>query len=144
MTRSVEKPASLSDTPSDSDKYSNFIPKFDENGLISAVVTHYSTGEVLMLAWMNEEALYKSIKTGIAYFWSRSRKRLWKKGEESGNLLEIHEMRIDCDQDSVWIKANVLGAGIACHTGARTCFYRRIPLTKDLNEECFPPLLLSD
>ncbi len=81
-----------------------------------------------MLAWMNADSLRLSIETGIAHFWSRSRARIWKKGEESGNLLAIEEMRIDCDQDAIWLKVNIRGEGVACHTGAKSCFYRIIPI----------------
>jgi phosphoribosyl-AMP cyclohydrolase len=102
-------------------------PRFDTDGLIAAVATDADTGDVLMLAWMNAEALKLSIESGIAHFFSRSRKRIWKKGEESGNLLTIAEMRIDCDQDAIWMKVRVAGASVACHTGARSCFYRVVP-----------------
>ncbi len=105
-----------------------FQPGFDDNGLIPAVVTDASTGDMLMLAWMNAEALSLSIRTRKAHFWSRSRGKLWKKGEESGNVLRILEMRTDCDQDAIWMRVTVGGAGLACHTGNRTCFYRSIPL----------------
>ena len=103
-------------------------PKFDADGLIAAVTTDAVSGEVLMFAWMNAEALRLTIETGLAHFWSRSRKRIWKKGEESGNLLRVEEMRIDCDQDAVWLRATVGGAGAACHTGERSCFYRSVTL----------------
>jgi phosphoribosyl-AMP cyclohydrolase len=99
-------------------------PRWDANGLITAVVTDHATGEALMLAHMNEEALELTIETGVAWFWSRSRGRLWKKGESSGHVMNVVEMRIDCDQDALWIRANP--AGPACHTGERSCFYRRI------------------
>ena len=103
-------------------------PKFDADGLIAAVATDAATGEVLMFAWMNAEALRLTIDTGTAHFWSRSRNRLWKKGEESGNVLKVVEMRVDCDQDAVWLRVTVGGAGAACHTGERSCFYRRIAI----------------
>jgi len=103
-------------------------PKFDSEGLIPAIVTDASTGEVRMFAWMNEDAFARTIETRVAYFWSRSRKALWKKGEESGNLLRVTEMLIDCDQDVVWLRVNIEGGGLACHTGRRSCFYRSIPL----------------
>ncbi len=103
-------------------------PRFDRDGLVAAVATDAASGEVLMLAWMNAEALQRSVDTGFAHFWSRSRGRIWKKGEESGNLLRIAEMRIDCDQDAIWMTVNVEGAGAACHTGAKSCFYRVVPL----------------
>ena len=100
------------------------MPRWDANGLITAVITDHTTGEVLMLAHMNADALAKTIESGEAWFWSRSRGRLWKKGESSGNVLRVVEMRIDCDQDALWIRAEA--AGPACHTGERSCFYRRI------------------
>lgn len=99
-------------------------PKYDANGLITAVVTHCETGDVLMVAHMNADALAATIADKEATFWSRSRGCLWKKGETSGNILSVVEMRIDCDQDALWIRARP--AGPACHTGATTCFYRRI------------------
>lgn len=99
-------------------------PKWDANGLITGVVTDAATGELLMVAHLNAEALALTQSTGEAHFWSRSRERLWRKGEESGNLLRITELRIDCDQDALWIRATP--AGPACHTGAPSCFYRRI------------------
>ncbi len=99
-------------------------PKFDASGLITAVVTDADTGDVLMLAHMNAQALAYTRETGEAHFWSRSRQKLWKKGETSGHVLHVTDMRIDCDQDAVWIIARP--AGPACHTGERSCFYRRI------------------
>lgn len=103
-----------------------FTPRFDADGLIPAVVTDAVTGETLMFAWMNAEALHKTLETGTAHFWSRSRRKLWLKGEESGNVLTVAELRTDCDQDVIWVRATVGGAGKACHTGARTCFYRLV------------------
>lgn len=99
-------------------------PKYDANGLVTAVVTDSGDGQVLMLAHMNAEALARTQETGIAHFWSRSRQSLWMKGETSGNVLRVVEMRIDCDQDAIWVIADA--AGPACHTGERSCFYRRI------------------
>jgi phosphoribosyl-AMP cyclohydrolase len=99
-------------------------PKWDANGLITGVVTDAASGELLMVAHLNAEALALTQSTGEAHFWSRSRARLWRKGEESGNVLRVLEMRIDCDQDALWIK--VKPAGPACHTGAPSCFYRRV------------------
>lgn len=101
-------------------------PKFDANGLLTAVVTDVADGAVLMVGHMNAEALAKSRETGTAIFFSRSRQRLWQKGESSGHFLNIVEMRIDCDQDAVWIIARPEGP--TCHTGERSCFYRRIAL----------------
>ncbi len=99
-------------------------PKYDASGLVTAVVTHHATGEVLMLAHMNADALAVTRETGKATFWSRSRQALWVKGETSGHFLNVIEMRIDCDQDAIWVIAEP--AGPACHTGQRSCFYRRI------------------
>ena len=99
-------------------------PKYDANGLITAVVTDATSGDVLMLAHMNAEALALTRETGIAHFWSRSRQSLWKKGETSGHFLHVVEMRIDCDQDALWIVAQPDGP--ACHTGKTSCFYRRV------------------
>jgi phosphoribosyl-AMP cyclohydrolase len=103
-------------------------PKFDANGLITAVATDAKSGEVLMVAHMNAEALARTIATGEAWYLSRSRKTLWRKGESSGHTQRVVEMRVDCDQDTVWIK--VEQAGAACHTGRRSCFYRAVPLGK--------------
>ncbi len=99
-------------------------PRFDEHGLIAAVATDTATGEVLMLAWMNAEALRLTLETGFAHYYSRSRQELWKKGETSGQLQAVEELRVDCDQDAVWIKVRVQGDGGACHVGFRSCFYR--------------------
>lgn len=101
-----------------------FEPRFDAAGLLCAVVLEASTGELLMCAFMNREALDKTIATGEAHFFSRSRNRLWKKGEESGNVLSVREVRVDCDQDCLALFVDVQGAGAACHTGAKSCFYR--------------------
>ncbi len=105
-----------------------FQPKFSADGLIPAIVTDADDGTVLMFAWMNAGALAKTIETRTAFFYSRSRGTLWQKGEDSGNVLTVVEMRTDCDQDVVALKVRVAGAGVACHTGARSCFYRAIPL----------------
>ena len=101
-------------------------PRFDAAGLIAAVATHADTGEVLMFAWMNAEALEKTLSTGEAHYWSRSRGELWHKGATSGQVQTVVEARIDCDQDCVWLKVRPGGDGGACHTGARSCFYRVI------------------
>lgn len=97
--------------------------KFNADGLVTAVATHAETGDVLMLAHMNAEAFRLTATTQIAHFWSRSRRALWKKGETSGNVLRVRDMRIDCDQDAVWLIVDP--AGPACHTGRSSCFYRR-------------------
>ena len=101
-------------------------PRFDANGLIAAVATHATTGEVLMLAWMNAEALEATLATGEAHYFSRSRGELWHKGATSGQVQIVDEIRIDCDQDAVWMRVRPQGDGGACHTGAVSCFYRAI------------------
>lgn len=95
-----------------------FAPRFDAHGLIPAIVTDEKSGEVLMFAWMNATALSETLKTGMAHFWSRSRKKQWMKGEESGNVLKISEIATDCDQDVIWLRVTVAGEGKACHRGA--------------------------
>jgi phosphoribosyl-AMP cyclohydrolase len=104
-------------------------PKFDADGLVTAVATDAASGDVLMVAHMNAEALRKTIASGEAWYYSRSRRTLWKKGETSGHTQRVVEMRIDCDQDAVWIKVKQVSG--ACHTGRRSCFYRAVPLGKD-------------
>ena len=99
-------------------------PRFDAHGLVAAVAQHADTGEVLMLAWMNAEALKLTLDTGQAHYFSRSRNTLWKKGETSGQLQDVVELRVDCDQDAVLIKVRPRGNGGACHVGFRSCFYR--------------------
>lgn len=103
-----------------------FLPAFNSDGLIVAIASDADNGEPLMVAWMNQEALTLSLETGVAHFWSRSRRKLWRKGEESGNTLAIQEILTDCDQDTLWLKVRVEGDGVACHTGRRSCFYRRL------------------
>jgi len=102
-------------------------PKFDADGLVTCVATDATNGDVLMVAHMNADALARTIASGEAWYFSRSRRRLWRKGESSGHVQRITEMRIDCDQDAVWIRVEQVGAG-ACHTGRRSCFYRTVPL----------------
>ena len=99
-------------------------PRFDANGLIAAIAQHADTGEVLMLAWMNAEALRLTLDTGEAHYFSRSRNALWKKGETSGQVQIVTELRLDCDQDAVLLKVRPQGDGGACHVGFRSCFYR--------------------
>ncbi|HEY0295927.1 MAG TPA: phosphoribosyl-AMP cyclohydrolase [Bordetella sp.] len=98
---------------------------FDAHGLIPAIAQDAATGQVLMVAWMNREALLETANTGRAVYWSRSRKRLWRKGEESGHEQPVHELRLDCDGDVILLKIEQIG-GIACHTGRASCFYRRL------------------
>jgi phosphoribosyl-AMP cyclohydrolase len=102
----------------------SFQPKFDASGLVTCVATDAGNGDVLMVAHMNDEALRNTVATGEAWYYSRSRRKLWKKGESSGHVQRVVEMRMDCDQDAVWIK--VEQAGAACHTGRRSCFYRAV------------------
>lgn len=104
-----------------------FSPKFDRDGLIGATVTDAVSGDVLMFAHMNEDALKATIETGVAHFWSRSRGKLWRKGETSGHEMAVEELRVDCDQDALWLKVRVAGTGAACHTGRKSCFYRAVP-----------------
>jgi phosphoribosyl-AMP cyclohydrolase len=104
-----------------------FAPKFDRDGLVTVVATDAKSGDLLMVAHMNAEALSRTVETGEAWYFSRSRQALWKKGESSGHVQRVVEMRVDCDQDAVWIKVEQGGPG-ACHTGRRSCFYRAIPL----------------
>ncbi len=110
--------------PHDLERGETIAPRFDDNGLIAAIATHADTGEVLMFAWMNAQALDLTLKTGKAHYWSRSRQELWLKGETSGQVQLVVETRIDCDQDCVWIKVRPQGDGGACHVGFRSCFYR--------------------
>lgn len=117
-------------TTADIEEGTAFFPRFDANGLLPVVVTSAATGDVLMLAYMNDEALARTIETGEAQFWSRSRKRLWRKGDESGNTMRVIELRTDCDQDSLWLKVELGGAEACCHTGRKSCFYRAVPVGK--------------
>jgi phosphoribosyl-AMP cyclohydrolase len=103
-------------------------PLFDASGLIVAIAADARTNEVLMVAHMNAEALARTIETGEAWFWSRSRRKLWRKGEESGNTLKVSNIRVDCDQDAILLKVTVTGDAVACHQGWRSCFYRSIPI----------------
>ena len=106
-----------------------FAPQFGADGLITAVVTDVKSGDLLMVAHMNAEAVAKTIESGEAWYYSRSRKALWKKGESSGHVQRVAELRVDCDQDALWLKVEQIGPG-ACHTGRRSCFYRSVPLGK--------------
>jgi phosphoribosyl-AMP cyclohydrolase len=119
----------VSDKSSEIEEGTAFRPKFDANGLITAVVTDAASGELLMVAHMDAEALRRTVETGDAWYYSRSRQQLWRKGETSGHGQRVVELRVDCDQDSVWLKVEQQGAG-ACHTGRRSCFYRAVPLGK--------------
>ena len=114
--------------------------RFDDRGLIPAVVQQVGTGEVLMVAWMNEESLRLTFATGTSWFWSRSRQELWHKGATSGQVQTIVEMRVDCDQDALWIRVKVAGDGGCCHTGRCSCFYRVQPLRNEAGK----PLISCD
>ena len=109
-------------------------PKFDENGLIPVITTDFQSGDILMHGYMNDEALKKTIETKEAHYWSRSRKKIWHKGQVSGFVQKIKEMRIDDDQDSIWLLVDI-GNGASCHVGYRSCFYRSVPLGKIKNIE---------
>jgi phosphoribosyl-AMP cyclohydrolase len=121
-------------------------PKFDENGLIPCVTTAFTSGEILMHAYMNEEALRRTIETGEAHYWSRSRRKLWRKGESSGLVQRVRELRVDDDQDCIWLRVDVTG-GASCHVGYRRCFYRAVPIGAEAgrplrfveNEKAFDP-----
>ena len=115
----------MSTTDSDIEEGLALRPKFDAAGLVTCVTTDTANGDVLMVAHMNHDALRKTIETGEAWYYSRSRKALWRKGESSGNIQRVVEMRVDCDQDAVWIRVEQSG-GAACHTGRRSCFYRAV------------------
>jgi len=119
----------MADKSTDIEEGLVFTPKFDADGLVTAVVTDSRSGDVLMVAHMNEEAIRKTIASGEAWYYSRSRKALWKKGETSGHVQRVIELRVDCDQDALWLKVEQQGGG-ACHTGRRSCFYRAVPIGK--------------
>ena len=106
------------------DESERFEPRYDARGLVTVVVVDDSDGAVLMVAHMNADALQLTLETGIAHYWSRSRASLWKKGETSGNLQRVVEIRTDCDQDAILLRVEVQGDGLTCHTGRRSCFYR--------------------
>ncbi len=107
-------------------------PKFDENGLIPVITTDFKNGDILMHGYMNDEALKKTIETKEAHYWSRSRKKIWHKGQISGFVQKVKEIRIDDDQDSIWLSVDI-GNGASCHVGYRSCFFRSIPLGKIRN-----------
>lgn len=112
--------------PAELEEGAALTPKFDADGLVTCVATDAASGDILMVAHMNAEALAKTIATGEAWYFSRSRRALWRKGETSGHTQRVVEMRVDCDQDAIWIKVAQVGG--ACHTGRRSCFYRAVPL----------------
>jgi phosphoribosyl-AMP cyclohydrolase len=129
------------DAKPDLEEGTRFTPRFDAAGLITAVVTDASSGDVLMVAHMNAEALDLSILTGIAHYYSRSRRTLWKKGETSGALQTIREMRVDCDQDALWLRVDVTKPDETCHTHRASCFYRLVSSTGDGRTLAFDPAL---
>jgi phosphoribosyl-AMP cyclohydrolase len=104
-----------------------FAPQYGADGLVTVVVTDVKSGDVLMVANMNAEAVARTIESGEAWYYSRSRRTLWKKGESSGHIQRVVELRVDCDQDALWMRVEQVGKG-ACHTGRRSCFYRAVPL----------------
>ena len=108
-----------------------FMPRFDQNGLITAVAVDHQTNQLLMVAYMNQEALEKTLATGEAWYWSRSRESLWHKGDTSGQIQTIQELRVDCDQDCLYLLVSVGGDGGCCHTGRHSCFYRIVRQTPD-------------
>tara|TARA_Y100000590_G_scaffold384360_1_gene455668 strand:+ start:3001 stop:3468 length:468 start_codon:yes stop_codon:yes gene_type:complete len=109
-------------------------PKFDENGLIPVITTDFQTSDILMHAYMNKEALKMTLETKEAHYWSRSRKKIWRKGQVSGFVQKVKEIRIDDDQDAIWMSVDI-GNGSSCHVGYRSCFYRSVPLGKIKNDE---------
>ena len=106
-------------------------PKFDENGLIAAAVSDHDSGELLMVGYMNAESLLRTLETGEAWYWSRSRQEYWKKGATSGQVQKVIEIRTDCDQDAIWLRVRVEGNGATCHVGYRSCFFRTIHRDKN-------------
>jgi phosphoribosyl-AMP cyclohydrolase len=106
-------------------------PKFDRDGLIVCVTTEKASGDILMVAYMNEEALRLTLETAVAHYWSRSRNALWRKGDTSGQVQSVVEIRTDCDQDAIQLVVEAGGDGKACHTGRRSCFYRKVERTAD-------------
>jgi phosphoribosyl-AMP cyclohydrolase len=113
-------------TKHDIEEGDSFAPKFDRDGLIVCVTTEHKTGDILMVAYMNADALRLTIETGVAHYWSRSRGELWRKGDTSGQVQTVVELRTDCDQDAIQLVVEAGGDGKACHTGRRSCFYRKL------------------
>lgn len=145
---------SFATPPSDKkelEECADFTPKFDANGLVTAIVTDARDGVLLMVAHMNAETLALTLQSGVAHYWSRSRNSIWKKGESSGNLQRVVELRTDCDQDALWLKVEVAGHDATCHTGRRSCFYRTVSLTngravleQDGSQPAFDPGAIYD
>jgi phosphoribosyl-AMP cyclohydrolase len=130
-----------SDTKAELEEGLQLTPRFGPDGLVTCVATDAATGELLMVAHMNAESLARTVETGEAWYWSRSRSELWHKGATSGQVQTVEEMRVDCDQDAIWIKVRVAGDGGCCHTGRHSCFYRRVELRTRSDQ---PPKLVSD
>jgi phosphoribosyl-AMP cyclohydrolase len=130
---------SVSQNPEPIEESQRFSPKFGAGGLLPCVTVDAVSGEVLMLAWMNAEALQRTLETGLVHYWSRSRQVLWRKGETSGATQRVVEVRTDCDQDALLVRANVAKPEETCHTGRPTCFYRRVPLGPGATERDFAP-----
>lgn len=126
-------------SPAELEEGTRLAPRFDAAGLITCIAADAQTGEILMLAHMNAEALALTIETGEAHYFSRSRGRLWKKGESSGHTQKVTDILVDCDQDAVILKVEMGGTGAACHTGRRSCFYRRIPVGGKASEAVLVP-----
>ena len=118
---------------------SNFLPKFDANGLIVCVTMEAATREILMVAYMNQLALDKTLETGVAHYWSRSRQALWRKGDTSGQVQKVLSLRVDCDQDALLLDVEAGGDGKACHTGRKSCFYRRVEMHGGQRRLVFEP-----
>ncbi|ODT72377.1 MAG: phosphoribosyl-AMP cyclohydrolase [Pelagibacterium sp. SCN 63-23] len=141
MTVTLADPKSLDHTALE--EGTSFAPRFDANGLVTVVTVEAGSNDILMLAHMNAEALSLTLETGIAHYWSRSRGKMWKKGETSGELQEVVELRTDCDQDAIVLAVNQTGRGAACHTGRKTCFYRKVVVSEgkaDLEDTGLPKL----
>jgi len=133
MSITFADPAPLSHH--DLEEGSVFAPRFDAAGLVTAVTVEHGTNQVLMVAHMNAEALRATLQTGQVHYWSRSRNALWKKGETSGEVQQLVEIRTDCDQDALVVSVNQTGRGAACHTGRKSCFYRRVAVTDTVRLE---------
>ena len=133
MNKSAAFPAPSSSKP-ETEEGTVFAPKFDANGLVPVIAVSAVTGEVLMLAYMNADALVRTIETGEAHYWSRSRGRLWRKGETSGNCQRVIEMRTDCDQDTLLLRIEMTGVEACCHTGRKSCFYRAVPVGEPIGK----------
>ena len=128
MSKATSQPRT---TGEQAEEGTDFAPKFDAQGLVPCITTNADNGDVLMLGWMNEEALRLTIETGEAHYFSRARQVLWHKGATSGLVQKVVEARIDDDQDAIWLRVSVAGSGASCHVGYRSCFYRAVPVAED-------------